>query len=211
MDENVGARRASREKDPEKSRQLPLLLLSSANPRTPTFKSLKAGDELYPLAAWAFHHADALDPSVRRGLFRALARVWPVRGRPKIGDQAATTILVLIDAGVDLGTIAEQFGYTRKYVSELARRAANSVASLSDPDRYEYHIDCEPGNRGGRAEPYDPAGVDGLLSIPASADAQVEAAAADAVRHANAIARRNGYDSFVAMHAARADERSPKT
>jgi hypothetical protein len=211
MAENVDSLGASREKDPEKSRQLPLLFLSSANPRAPTFKLLEARDQLYPLAAWAFHHADALDPSVRRGLFRALARVWPVPGRPKIRDQAATTILVLIDAGVDLGTIAEQFGYTRKYVSELARQAANSVAGLSDPDRYEYRIDCEPGNPAGRAEPYDPAGVDGLLWIPVSADAQVEAAAADAVRHADAIARRNGYDSFVAMHAARAAERSPKT
>jgi hypothetical protein len=191
-----------REKHPNKSR-LPWLLLSSGNPTTPTFRPLTYADPLYALAAWSYHHADALDPSVRWGLFEALAHAWPVRGRPKTRKNATFFVTLLLQACVSTQLIAKRFGFSRKYVNELARASTDMIEAMRDPERMRYRIECEARKPNGLAEPPDPAHVVGLLWMTEPEHTGVNTAP-NFLNVADSIAQELGYEDLIELQAARA-------
>jgi hypothetical protein len=119
--------------------------------------------------------------------------------------QAAFFVTVLIDAGVSTDRIAKQFGFSRKYVNELARDMAKAVAALRDPARHEFRIECGPAVPDGPTEPYDPATVTGLVWMAGTAQATGGTGDPDYWKLSDAIAQESGYGSLVEMHQAQAD------
>ncbi len=162
----------------------PDLLLEGGLPSDPGLPSLSADDELYPLAAWAYHHADSLDQRLRRGLLEALFHAWPhPRGRRKSRYVQAIYFTALLDAGVPAERIAATWNVTEQEVKD-ASRDHRRLAAETKPRRLE--VD-DPD-----AEPYDPAGPQGPAFLPDPDKAQF-------ARHhglAEQLARELGFSSF---------------
>lgn len=66
----------------ENAAALPPLRLGHSERHAPTFRPLDGQDELYDLAAWAFHYAQKLPLSLRAPFMAGLWRTWPrAKGR----------------------------------------------------------------------------------------------------------------------------------
>jgi hypothetical protein len=144
-------------------RRYPPLTLEDPEPVSPTFAPLEQEHRLYPLAAWAWWHANDLAPAARRGLLVALARAWPVKGRRKSRHHRGFFAAMLKAADVDTPEIAKTLCVTNGEVEDLARdywadwRRSVEVArglggSDTDPPR-----DPRPRIHADHREPFDPS------------------------------------------------------
>ncbi len=139
---------ATGKKEGEKHREWPLLTLENPDPTSPTFSALDSEHRLYPLAAWAYHHANSLDPATRAGLFVALARAWPLRGRRKSRHNRGFFVAILDRANIPTATIAQTFCISKGEVGDLLRdRRSDWLWPLSRA-RGDYHHNA--------SGPYDP-------------------------------------------------------
>ncbi len=172
-------RNTSGETDGEKHRDWPSLTLKGPSGFDPTYASIEDGHDLYPLAAWARHHADELSPAARRGLFAALARAWPVTGRRKRRYKRGVVFSLLLKHGVSSSQIAEKWHVSRGDVTDAARDAEAQAGLVSQARivvaNYDSFDDyCNVEARAERLEenpqahlPYDPATSEGaVLSRP---------------------------------------------
>src|SRR5271166_535010 len=156
------------------SRRAPPLTLSDPNPLAPRFAPLEQEHRLYAVAAWAYHHADDLSPRVRAGLFVALARGWPVKGRRKSVHNRGWNIVLLEAAHVETAEIAKILGITEAEVESRSREyweawrnppeqdAAGQGAEGDQRQDRRSRIHAEPAD-GSEEEPFDPATPHGVI------------------------------------------------
>jgi hypothetical protein len=112
---------AGGKKDGEKHRDWPSLTLENPTPATPTFSPIEADHRLYPLAAWTYHHADALSPAMHAGLFVALERAWPRRGRRRSRHDRGVWVSWCLGRNIPPAAIAGKFGISEGEVLDLRR------------------------------------------------------------------------------------------
>jgi hypothetical protein len=144
------------EDDPENARgekegvkrRYPSLTLEDTDPVSPTFASLEQEHRLYPLAAWAWSHANDLAPAARRGLFVALARAWPVKGRRKSRHYRGFFSAVLKKADIETALIAKTLCVTEGEVKDLACDYWNDWRRPIEDARGDGRRDTDP--------PHDP-------------------------------------------------------
>ncbi len=176
---------ATGEKAAENTGGWPDLLLEGGSPSDRGLPALSSDHPLYPLAAWAYHHADSLDQRLRWGLFEALSYAWPPgRGRSKRTYEQGIYFTALLDAGVSVDHIAKTWNVTEGHVKD-ASRDHRRLAAETRPRRVE--VDHSSG------KPYDPALPYGPAFLPARVDKQFLAQ-----NHALAdqLARDLGHRSF---------------
>jgi len=140
-------RNASGEKEGVK-RRYPPLTLEDPDPVSPMFASLEQEHRLYPLAAWVWCHANDLAPAARGGLFVALARAWPVKGRRKSRHNRGFFAAVLKNANVETARIAKTFCVTEGEVNDLARDYWSDWRRPIEDARGDRRSDTDP--------PHDP-------------------------------------------------------
>jgi hypothetical protein len=126
-----------------------------------------------------------------------------VRGRPKTRKNPAFFVTVLLEARVSTQLIAERFGFSRKYVNELARDATDMIEAMRDPERMRYRIECEARKPNGLPEPYDPADVMGLVWMSATTHTGADTAP-NFMNIADSIAEELGYEDLIELREARA-------
>ncbi len=203
---------ATGKKEGEKHRAWPSLTLENPDPTSPTFSALDSEHRLYPLAAWAYHHANSLDPATRAGLFVALARAWPLRGRRKSRHNRGFFVAILARANIPTATIAETFWISEGEVGDLLRdrrsdwlwplsRARGDYDdNASGPYDPRPRIDLDPAD----TEPFDPSNKLGvILSQENHGD--------ENWRRVDELAHNLGYSDMADMLKARANDSDTAT
>lgn len=162
---------ASGKKDGEKHRDRPTLTLENPDPATPTFSAIGPDHRLYPLAAWAYHHADRLESAERAGLFVALGRAWPRRGRRRSRHDRGFWVSWCFARNIPLAAIANKFCVSEGEVRDLERDYWKDWRQPIESARGDYledtdvprdprpRIDTDPPDRA----PFDPSTQAGAL------------------------------------------------
>ena len=150
------------DKPPEAPRW-PDLTLEREDPLAPARKrrSLGQDDPLYPLAAWAYHHASGISREDREGLYLALDRAWPrPQGRTKTRPSRERLVAILSQRGWKPERIADAFSITKGDAEDLLRDYRSewhTIELVRQPRiRAEPFDDSIP-------EPYDPATPHGAI------------------------------------------------
>lgn len=151
----------------------------------PSFRELEPADDLYPLAAWAHHHARFLPASARRGLFIALERAWPrTQGDTKDAETRALKAAWLAAHGKSAQDIAEVFCVTPDYARRLVRKGEQVYRSpklFPHPENWTVEASTDDPS----AAPEDPAGM--LAWMRLRAEDELKAAGADEARAQSAL------------------------
>jgi hypothetical protein len=151
MENDDRPKNASGEKEGAK-RRYPPLTLEDPDPVSPTFRPLDEKHEMYPLAAWAWWHANDLPPAARRGLFVALARAWPAKGRRKSRHYRGFFAALLKKANIETARIAKTLCVTEGEVNDLARDYRNDLHRQTE-GRPRIHVESVDDDD----KPYDPS------------------------------------------------------
>src|SRR5271165_1680975 len=122
----------SGELEGEKHRDWPRLTLKGSSAFDPMYDEITEEHELYPLAAWGYHHANDLAPGARRGFFDALARVWPSRGRKKTRYKRGVVMSMLLAAGVSPTEVAEKWHVSPGEVTDSVRDVKRAAGTPSE-------------------------------------------------------------------------------
>jgi hypothetical protein len=198
---------ATGKKEGEKSRAWPSLTLEDPARTSPTFSALDSEHRLYPLAAWAYHHANSLEPAKRAGLFVALAHAWPLRGQRKSRHNRGFFVAILARANIPTAAIAQTFCISEGEVGDLLRdRRLDWLQPLgsatgdyrddaSKPRDSRPRIDTDPDDRA----PFDPSTKCGrILSQENHGD--------ENWRRVDELAHKLGYQDMADMLKTRAND-----
>lgn len=130
----------------------------------PSYRELAPHDDLYGLAAFAYHHADRLPAEVRRGLYVGLAQAWPVtQGDRKDVEHRALMAWTAHGDGASIDAIAEAFavapGTARKWVRQTTREMGD--AGTGEPPAHAWRVEVVWAEDA--AEPPDPAAIESYM------------------------------------------------
>jgi hypothetical protein len=169
------------ETEPAKLRW-PYLSLDRHDPFAPKLQPLEGSHPLYALAAWAFHHADALPPLLREGLFVSLERAWPqTTGRKKTRLDRGRLVALVKSRGWDAERIGRALSASEREVNELSAEYGKAWRGPIEDARGDHRQDDDPpydprprlfvdAIDAARPEPFDPATVQGrMLRLTTSA------------------------------------------
>jgi hypothetical protein len=151
---------------------LPDLRLEIAEHDAPALRALRPDDDLYWVAAWAFHHAGQLRATERRGLWLALRAAWPRKqSRPNTGGALRAHLFAeLADGGVSAETIAAEWHLAPNTVRKLIRRGRAKETAPAEPKitpwrrRNDAPVGDEP-TFVSRLGPPDPGTVAGVMLL----------------------------------------------
>jgi hypothetical protein len=156
----------------------PELTLDRSDPFAPKLQPLRATNPLYALAAWTYHHADALPPALREGIFVSLERAWPqTTGRKKTRLDRGRLVALVKCRGWDAERIGRALSASEREVNELAAEYRKTWREPIENARGDHRQDDDPPHDPrpriyadafdpGHAEPFDPATVQGKILRP---------------------------------------------
>ena len=140
----------------------PVLALKNPRIDAPSYRELEPGDDLYGLAAFAYHHASRLPGHLRRGFLQALETAWPSpQGDHKDGEYRALLAYRAHEAGHSIEEIAEAWCVAPDTARRWVRRTEREVEAQlyehakTGADVTELRVEVAWSENG--EEPEDPA------------------------------------------------------